>query len=97
DDAHKDALMAKGFKGKAKIEVSRFKGLGEMPPAQLKTTTMDPATRTLLQVRIPDSGEPGEARRTARLVESLMGRKPELRFQFIQENAASVATDAIDV
>ncbi|MGE4221611.1 MAG: DNA topoisomerase IV subunit B [Alphaproteobacteria bacterium] len=97
DDAHKDALMAKGFKSKAKIEVSRFKGLGEMPPAQLKTTTMDPATRTLLQVRIPDSGEPGEARRTARLVESLMGRKPELRFQFIQENAASVATDAIDV
>ena len=97
DDAHKDELLAKGFKDKSKIEVSRFKGLGEMPPAQLKTTTMDPATRTLLQVRIPDSAEQTESRRTARLVESLMGRKPELRFQFIQENAASVATDAIDV
>ena len=83
DDAHKDELLKTAFKGSAKIEISRFKGLGEMPPAQLKETTMDPARRTLLQVVIPD----GAHRETQKLVESLMGRKPELRFKFIQENA----------
>ncbi|WP_119458585.1 DNA topoisomerase IV subunit B [Rhodospirillaceae bacterium SYSU D60014] len=96
DDAHKDQLMTTAFKGRGKIEISRFKGLGEMPATQLKETTMDPAKRTLLQVRIPnrygsDEDERTEARRTADLVESLMGRKPELRYSFIQENARFVS------
>ena len=83
DDAHRDALLAGGFKGKGKIEISRFKGLGEMPAAQLKQTTMRPGARTLLKVAIPE----GAREDTASLVEQLMGRRPELRFQFIQENA----------
>ncbi len=90
DDAHKDELMATVFRGRGKVEVSRFKGLGEMPPQQLKATTMDPGSRTLLRVVIPgpeDETQPGE---TARLVESLMGRKPELRFAYIQEHARFV-------
>jgi len=84
DDAHKDALLAEQFKGK-KPEISRFKGLGEMMASQLKETTMDPATRTLARVTLPRSEEAVEA-----LVETLMGRKPELRFRFIQENAEFV-------
>jgi topoisomerase-4 subunit B len=84
DDAHKDALLADQFKGK-KPEISRFKGLGEMMASQLKETTMDPATRTLARVTLPRSEEAVEA-----LVETLMGRKPELRFRFIQENAEFV-------
>jgi topoisomerase IV subunit B len=83
DDRHRDKLLKSGFKGKGKIEISRFKGLGEMPAAQLKTTTMDPAARTLLRVRVPRDGKA----ETDDRVESLMGRKPELRFAFIQENA----------
>ncbi|RYF92703.1 MAG: DNA topoisomerase IV subunit B [Caulobacteraceae bacterium] len=81
DDAHKDELMATEFKGK-KPEISRFKGLGEMMASQLKETTMDPATRTLARVTLPKAEELVEE-----LVESLMGRKPEARFRFIQENA----------
>ncbi len=84
DDKHKDAIMAGEFKGK-KVEISRFKGLGEMPAAQLKETTMAPGKRTLLQVQI--DGDAKETKRTAKLVETLMGRKPELRFAYIQENA----------
>jgi len=87
DDAHKDELLATEFKGK-KPEVGRFKGLGEMMPAQLKETTMDPAKRTLARVTLPRAEEPVEA-----LVETLMGRKPELRFRFIQENAEFAAAD----
>ena len=83
DDRHKDELMASQFKGRGKVEISRFKGLGEMPPGQLKDTTMAPGKRTLLQVRI----DPEAAKPTEQLVESLMGRKPELRLKFIQENA----------
>jgi topoisomerase-4 subunit B len=90
DDAHKDELLATTFKGK-KPEIGRFKGLGEMMPAQLKETTMDPKTRTLARVSLPRSEEPVEA-----LVETLMGRKPELRFRFIQENAEFAAAD-VDV
>ncbi len=82
DEAEKDRLVAAGIGGKGKVEVSRFKGLGEMMPKQLKETTMDPATRTLIRVSIAD--DQGE---TAGLVERLMGKKPELRFQYIQENA----------
>ncbi len=77
--------MAKGLGGRGKIEVSRFKGLGEMMPAQLKETTMNPATRTLIRVTVADDlGETGD------LVERLMGKRPELRFQYIQENARFV-------
>ena len=87
DDAHKDELLATTFKGK-KPEIGRFKGLGEMMPAQLKETTMDPKTRTLARISLPRSEEAVEA-----LVETLMGRKPELRFRFIQENAEFAAAD----
>jgi len=90
DDAHRDALLASEFKGK-KPEISRFKGLGEMMPQQLKETTMDPAKRTLARVTLPRAEET-----VAELVEALMGRKPELRFRFIQENAEFAAAD-IDV
>ncbi len=89
DEAHRDELIAKHFKGR-KVELGRFKGLGEMQPAQLKETTMNPATRTLLKVYIPDGTRPDEADEaeyTHDLVERLMGKKPEMRFQFIQENA----------
>jgi len=82
DDAEKDRLMADGLGGKGKIEVSRFKGLGEMMPKQLRETTMDPATRKLIRVSIAD--DEGE---TGSLVERLMGKKPEMRFQYIQDNA----------
>jgi topoisomerase IV subunit B len=85
-DAEKDAALAKGLGGRGKIEVSRFKGLGEMMPAQLKDTTMNPATRKLIRVTIHDE-DPNE---TGSLVERLMGKRPELRFQYIQENARFV-------
>ena len=87
DGEHRDELLATEFKGK-KPEISRFKGLGEMMPAQLKETTMDPGTRTLARVTLPRSEELVED-----LVERLMGRKPEARFQFIQENAEFAAAD----
>jgi topoisomerase-4 subunit B len=86
DDAEKDRLMATGLGGKGKIEVSRFKGLGEMDAKDLKDTTMNPATRRLIRVSVDDDA-PGE---TGDLVERLMGKRPELRFQYIQENARFV-------
>ena len=83
--------MKTEFKANAKVEVSRFKGLGEMPSQQLKDTTMDPAKRVLLRVVLPDAVEDkAEAKKTAKLGESLMGRKPELRLAFIQEKARFV-------
>jgi topoisomerase-4 subunit B len=91
DDAHKEALLKSTFKGRGKVEISRFKGLGEMPPAQLKETTMDPGKRTLLRVTIPAEGEAKSTKETAKLVEQLMGKKPELRLAFIQERAKFVA------
>ena len=93
DDAARERLLRTAFKPGSKVEVSRFKGLGEMPPAQLRETTMDPAKRTLLRVVAPAE----ERARTADLVESLMGRRPELRFQFIQEHARTVQVEAVDV
>jgi topoisomerase IV subunit B len=93
DDAHRAELEAAEFKGK-KVEVSRFKGLGEMNPNQLKETTMDPKTRSMLKVTLPG---PYEERQAARdIVERLMGRDPALRFEFIQNSAAAVDEDAID-
>jgi len=88
DDAHKDELMKKVFTGKGKVEISRFKGLGEMPPAQLKETTMDPKARTLLRMVLP--AEYKERNKTNKLVDDLMGKKPEKRFDFIQANAKFV-------
>jgi topoisomerase IV subunit B len=91
DDADREQKMRRAFKAGTKVEVSRFKGLGEMPPAQLKETTMDPAKRTLLKVMaIPEMRAA-----TNDLVESLMGRRPELRFAFIQERAKTV--EEVDV
>src|SRR3546814_1876505 len=87
DDDHKDEILRTVFAGKSKVEISRFKGLGEMPPAQLKDTTMNPAKRILWRVEIPDHQDQESAAETAGLVERLMGRKPELRLRFIQENA----------
>ena len=85
-DAEKDELLARGLGGKGKIDVQRFKGLGEMDAKDLRETTMDPATRTLIRVTIDEDvgGETGD------LVERLMGKKPELRFQYISENAKFV-------
>ncbi len=86
DEAERDMWLAKGLGGKGKIDVSRFKGLGEMDAKDLKETTMDVKSRKLIRVTI-DEDEPGE---TGDLVERLMGKKPELRFQYIQENARFV-------
>jgi topoisomerase-4 subunit B len=114
DEAHKDKLLAGEFKGKSKVDISRFKGLGEMPAAQLKETTMDPKTRTLLRVTLPDQmaslglsddldpdlnenihSDVVIFDEVADLVERLMGKNAEARFNFIQENAEFV--DNIDV
>ncbi|MBR0647704.1 DNA topoisomerase IV subunit B [Plastoroseomonas hellenica] len=92
DDADRERLLKREFKPNQKVEVSRFKGLGEMPPASLKETTMDPKKRILLKVVLP----PEERARTAELMEALMGRKPELRFKFIQDNAARLDAEAVD-
>ncbi|MCV2875424.1 DNA topoisomerase IV subunit B [Rhodobacteraceae bacterium XHP0102] len=86
DEAEKEAWMARGLGGRGKIDVSRFKGLGEMDAKDLKETTMDPASRKLIRVTV-DEDTPGE---TGDLVERLMGKKPELRFQYIQDNARFV-------
>ncbi len=90
NDADRDRLVAQEFANRKGVEVSRFKGLGEMPPAQLRETTMDPAKRSLWRIALSeaDSGASGEG--TARLVERLMGRKPELRLGFIQDRAAEM-------
>jgi len=82
DDAHKDQLLATEFTGRGKVEIGRFKGLGEMMASQLKETTMDPKKRTLLRVEIV-----AELEETRASVDALMGTKPEARFRFIQENA----------
>ena len=87
DDAQKAELMETEFKANQKVEIGRFKGLGEMNPGQLKETTMDPATRTLARVTLPDTMDELIEERPADLIETLMGRKAELRYQFIQENA----------
>ncbi|MDF0542345.1 DNA topoisomerase IV subunit B [Sphingobium sp. H39-3-25] len=93
DDAHRAEIMAKEFKGK-KVEVSRFKGLGEMNPMQLRETTMDPKTRGLIRVTLPPDIE--DRQQVRDLVDRLMGTNPAHRFAFIQENAATVDEEAID-
>ena len=86
DDAEKDEWMEKGLGGRAKIDVSRFKGLGEMDAKDLKETTMQKDTRQLIRITM-DEDEPGQ---TDDLVDRLMGKKPELRFEYIQANAKFV-------
>ena len=93
DDAHRAELERQEFKGK-KVEVSRFKGLGEMNPNQLKETTMDVGTRSLLRVTLPSQYE--DRQPVKDLVERLMGRNPEHRFDFIQARASAIEDDAID-
>ena len=83
DEVERDTWLNNGLGGRGKIDVSRFKGLGEMDAKDLKETTMNPSSRKLIRVSIDDE-EPGE---TSKLVDQLMGKKPELRFQYIQENA----------
>jgi topoisomerase-4 subunit B len=93
DDAHRGELEASLFKGK-KIEVSRFKGLGEMNPQQLRETTMDPKSRTLTRVTLPEEYQ--DQHKVRDLVDRLMGRNPEHRFAFIQSHAADLAEEEID-
>jgi topoisomerase-4 subunit B len=104
NDDHLAELKATVFNGRGKLEVSRFKGLGEMMPAQLKETTMAPKKRTLLRVEI--TGRSGDLNgldleadeaAAADIVEQLMGNKPEARFRFIQERAAFAEPDALDI
>lgn len=91
DDDHRAELLRTEFKGKGKIDIGRFKGLGEMLPAQLKETTMHPDKRTLLRVEIDETS----ADATRKTVDNLMGTKAEARFQFIQERAEFV--DDLDI
>jgi topoisomerase-4 subunit B len=93
DDAHKDELLRKEFHANAKVEVSRFKGLGEMMAPQLKETTMDPKKRTLLKVMLLAD----DRQDTASAVERLMGTKAEARFAFIQERAEFADEELLDV
>ncbi|MER8761218.1 MULTISPECIES: DNA topoisomerase IV subunit B [unclassified Mesorhizobium] len=92
NDAHKDELLRTEFTGRGKVEIGRFKGLGEMMAAQLKETTMDPKKRTLLRVDVIDA----EAA-TKDAVDALMGTKPEARFRFIQERAEFAETEVLDI
>ncbi|MDH7795762.1 MULTISPECIES: DNA topoisomerase IV subunit B [unclassified Beijerinckia] len=93
NDKHREELTKSFFTGKGKIEVSRFKGLGEMLPAQLKETTMDPKKRMLLKVMV----QPEDKEATADSVERLMGNKPEARFTFITERAEFASTEGLDI
>ncbi|HEX3424403.1 MAG TPA: DNA topoisomerase IV subunit B [Sphingomicrobium sp.] len=93
DDAHRAELEASEFKGK-KVEVSRFKGLGEMNPGQLKETTMDPASRSLIKITLPSQYEDRQPIKD--LVERLMGRDPSMRFEFIQSRASAIDEQEID-
>jgi topoisomerase-4 subunit B len=92
NDLHKDQLLKTEFTGRGKVEIGRFKGLGEMMAAQLKETTMDPRKRTLLRVEVLDT----EAT-TKLAVDALMGTKPEARFRFIQERAEFAAEEVLDI
>lgn len=93
DDAHRAELERTVFKGK-KVEVGRFKGLGEMNPSQLRETTMDPATRSLIRITLPVEFEQRAV--VKELVDQLMGRNPEHRFNFIQNNAGDIDRELID-
>ena len=89
DEGQRETTLAKVFDTRGKVETSRFKGLGEMPPAQLKETTMNPDSRRLLQVALPlrDAVGADLRRHTDQLVNMLMGKKAELRFGYIRDHA----------
>ena len=93
DDAHKEEIMKKEFHANAKVEIGRFKGLGEIMASQLKETTMDPRKRTLLRVGLATD----DRQDTERSVERLMGTKAESRFEFIQERAEFAAAEELDI
>lgn len=93
DDVHRGALESELFNGK-KVEVSRFKGLGEMNPQQLRETTMDPKSRSMVRITLPEEYQ--QQHKVRDLVERLMGRNPEHRYTFIQSHAADVDGEAID-
>ena len=93
DDAHRAEIEANAFKGR-KVDVARFKGLGEMNPQQLKETTMDPASRSMIRITLPQEYE--ERAGVKDLVDRLMGTNPAHRFAFIQENAARMDEETID-
>jgi topoisomerase IV subunit B len=93
NDKHRDEILKKEFHANAKVEVSRFKGLGEMMAAQLKETTMDPRKRTLLRVMLAAD----DRKDTEKSVERLMGTKAEARFDFIQERAEFASEELLDV
>jgi topoisomerase-4 subunit B len=93
DDKHRDEILKKHFHPNAKVEVSRFKGLGEMMAAQLKETTMDPKKRSLLKVVLAED----DKKPTQKSVERLMGTKAEARFEFIQEHAEFASDELLDV
>ena len=101
DEVHKEEIISNQLSSKTKIEISRFKGLGEMPASQLKETTMCPEKRNLLKITIPSSHaveaqsintNPKSRADVDRTVETLMGKKPELRFSYLQENARFVTS-----
>jgi DNA gyrase subunit B/topoisomerase-4 subunit B len=91
DDIHRDKLLAQHAKGNTKPSITRFKGLGEMSPAQLKETTLSPRTRTALRVAV----HPGEELQTEKVISELMGKDASARFRFITESAHEV--DELDV
>jgi topoisomerase IV subunit B len=93
DEAERAELEATIFKGK-KVEVGRFKGLGEMNPGQLRETTMDPKSRSLIRITLPHEYQRQQA--VKERVDQLMGKSPEARFRFIQEHATTVDEEAID-
>ena len=93
NDSHRDQLINDYFNKSSNIEISRFKGLGEMPSSQLKQTTMDPKARSLIKVEVL----PSSLKDTDKRVEDLMGRKPELRLKFIQSNASFLKDDVLDI
>ena len=93
DEKHREELMRTEMSGRGKVDVSRFKGLGEMLPSQLKETTMDPKKRHLLRVTLEDAARTA----TAKTIEQLMGNKPEERFNFISERAEFVSEEGLDI
>ena len=93
DEAERAELEATLFKGK-KVDVGRFKGLGEMNPSQLRETTMDPKSRSLIRITLPHEYQRQQA--VKERVEQLMGKSPEARYRFIQEHATTLDEEAID-
>jgi topoisomerase-4 subunit B len=93
DEAHKEQLLKTEFNGKGTVDISRFMGLGEMLPKQLKETTMDRSVRTLLRVEIAEEDDGT----TGKVVDQLMGNKPEARFKFIQDRAEFAQPDDLDI